>query len=146
MNLFLQKLAPEGETGRGHLHSVYDGEEIRGVMTFNSDDNPTSCGRSGPLPSEMTDDRGGNQTQACPLQPKLMDRDARVSAVVFQRTIIKVEVNPRGAKPESMNEHVGADRKGCGTRWRGSRSLRAHWCSWPLPWRTERPSVGITLT
>lgn len=111
MNLFLQKLAPEGETGRGHLHSVYDGEESRGVMTFNSDDNPTSCGRSGPLPSEVTDDRGGNQTQACPLQPKLMDRDARVSAVVFQRTIIKVEVNPRGAKPEGVNKRVGADRK-----------------------------------
>lgn len=67
--------APEREAGRGHLCSVYNGEEVCGVMTFNSDNNPTSCGQPGPLPSEVTDDRGGNQTQACPRESKLMDRD-----------------------------------------------------------------------
>lgn len=71
--------SPEGD-GRGHLRGVHGSEETRGVMPFNPDNHPTSCGRPGPLPTEATDDRGENQTQACPLEAKLVDRDARGSA------------------------------------------------------------------
>lgn len=126
----LQKLAPEGGTGKGHLFSVYYGEKVRGVMVFNSDSNPTSCIRSGPLPNEVTDDRGGSQTQACPLKPKLTEGDARVNAGgISEDKIFKVGVNPRDAEPESGNKRVGAERKECGIHWRGGQSLWAQWCS-----------------
>lgn len=42
---------------------------------------------------------------------------------------VKVGVNPRDAKPESENKHVGAYKKERATHWREGQGLRARWCS-----------------